>query len=230
MDRKLSVVLLVIMIGFPVYLRAQSASGIIAPNRMVDWSNAGVQGGIQNRTTVCATLSPGASASEINSAIASCPSGQVVYLNAGTYNLSSGITFGKTDNVTLRGAGANQTFLVFSAGSSCNGPVSDVCFAGSSNWSGGPNNTASWTGGYSTGTTTITLGSTSNLAVGNLLILDQMDDASDTGQVFVCGTQGVCSLEGPAGSTRSGRSQTQIVQVSAISGNNVTITPGLYMP
>ena len=230
MDRKLSVLVFVVVISFPFYLRAQNANGIIAPSRMIDWSNAGVQGGIQNRTSVCTTLSPGASASEINSAIASCPSGGVVYLNAGTYNLSSGITFGTTDNVTLRGAGANQTFLVFSAGSSCNGPVSDVCFSGSSNWSGGPNNSANWTGGYSTGSTTITLSSTSNLAVGNHLILDQTDDSSDTGQVFVCGTQGVCSLEGPAGSTRSSRSQTQIVQVSAINGNTVTITPGLYMP
>lgn len=230
MDRKLSVLFFVVVIGFPVYLRAQSATGIIAPSRMIDWSNAGVEGGIQNRTSICATLSPGASASQISSAIASCPSGQVVSLNAGTYNLSSGIDFARHSNVTLRGAGANQTFLVFSGSISCNGLQADVCIEGDSSWVGSPANTATWSGGYSQGTTQITLSSTSNLAVGNMLILDQANDSSDTGSVWVCETQGVCSSEGPAGGGRTGRAQEQIVQVQAISGNTVTISPGLYMP
>ncbi|HEX5412876.1 MAG TPA: hypothetical protein VFZ27_13585 [Terriglobia bacterium] len=230
MDRKLSVLFLVVVIGFPVYLRAQSASGIIAPSRMVNWSSAGVQGGIPDRTTVCATLSPGASASQINSAIASCPSGQVVSLKAGTYNLSSGINFDSHSNVTLRGAGANQTFLIFTGSVSCNGFQADVCIEGDSNWSGGPTNSASWTGGYSQGTTQITLSSTSGLVPGNMLILDQANDSSDTGSVWVCETQGVCTTEGPAGGGRSGRTQEQIVRVEAVSGNTVTISPGLYMP
>ncbi len=230
MDRKLSVLFFVVVIGFPVYIRAQSASGIIAPSRMANWSNAGVQGGIPNRTSICTTLSPGATASQINSAIASCAGGGVVYLNAGTYNLSSGIDFASHSNVTLRGAGANQTFLVFSGSLSCHGLQSDVCIEGDSSWVGGPANSANWTGGYSAGTTQITLSSTANLKVGNMLILDQMNDTSDTGSVYVCETQGVCSLEGPAGGERSGRAQQQIVQVQAVSGNTVTITPGLYMP
>ena len=228
MDRKLSVIFFVVVIGFPVYIRAQS--GIIAPSRMTTWSNAGVQGGIPNRASICTTLSPGATASQINSAIASCASGGVVYLNAGTYNLSSGIDFASHSNVTLRGAGANQTFLVFSGSVSCNGPQSDICVEGDSNWTGGPANPASWTGGYSAGTTQITLSSTANLKVGNMLILDQTNDTSDTGSVYVCDTQGACSTEGPAGGGRSGRAQEQIVRVQAISGNTVTITPGLYMP
>ncbi|HET7100359.1 MAG TPA: hypothetical protein VFJ52_04345, partial [Terriglobia bacterium] len=171
-----------------------------------------------------------ATSSQINSAIASCPSGQVVLLKAGTYNLSSGIDFGGQSNVTLRGAGANQTFLSFSGGIACNGIQADVCIKGDSSWSGGPANTASWSGGYSAGTTQITLSSTSNLTPGNMLILDQTNDSSDTGTVWVCETQGVCSTEGPAGGGRSGRAQEQIVQVVAVSGNTVTISPGLYMP
>src|SRR4051794_39196415 len=67
---------------------------VVASTRSVDWSGAGVPGGISNRTTVCATLNPGATAAQINSAIGACPSGQVVKLNAGTYNLSTGIKFG----------------------------------------------------------------------------------------------------------------------------------------
>ncbi|MGA8185692.1 MAG: hypothetical protein WB819_18855, partial [Terriglobia bacterium] len=67
MERKLAVLLFVVVIGFPGYLSAQSASGIIAPSRMINWSNAGVQGGIPNRTSICTTLSPGATSSQINS-------------------------------------------------------------------------------------------------------------------------------------------------------------------
>jgi hypothetical protein len=77
----------------PGVVQAQPWSGILSVSRATDWSQAGVAGGIPNRTTLCATLNPGASASQINSAIAACPSGQVVFLNAGTYNLSAGLTF-----------------------------------------------------------------------------------------------------------------------------------------
>jgi hypothetical protein len=74
----------------------------------IDWSQAGVSGGIRNRTTICATLNPGATAGQINSAIAACPSGQVVKLNAGTYSLSSGIDFNARSSVTLRGDGPDR--------------------------------------------------------------------------------------------------------------------------
>src|SRR5712691_2469220 len=83
------------------------AETLISASRRINWSQAGVPGGIPNRTTICATFNPGASAAQINSAIASCPDGQVVKLNAGIYNLSTGIVFNNKNNVTLRGAGAN---------------------------------------------------------------------------------------------------------------------------
>lgn len=231
MKRKFFVLVCMAVVIFPAYIYSQSASGIIAPSRMINWSSAGVTGGIPNRTTICATLSPGASAAQINSAIASCPSDQVVYLNAGTYNLSSGIDFSGHSNVTLRGAGSDKTFLVFTGDASCNGLGADVCIAGSNSWQGGPNNTANWTGGYSKGTTQITLSNTNNLHPGSsIIVLDQLDDSSDTGGVFVCSTQGVCSTEGSGGSGRSNRAQQQIVTVTAVSGSTVTISPGLYMP
>ncbi len=230
MQRKLAVLLFVVVIGFPGYLSAQSASGIIAPSRMINWSNAGVQGGIQDRTSICATLSPGATASQINSAIASCPSGEVVSLAAGTYNLTAGIVFNEHDNVTLRGAGAYSTFLVFTGNTSCRGPSSSICVQGDSNWSGTPANTANWTAGYSVGATSVTLDSTTHLSAGSLLILDQADDSSDPGTVYVCQVMGVCSTEGPGGAGRSGRAQEQVVTVTGVSGSTVSFTPGLDMP
>jgi hypothetical protein len=208
-----------------------TAEAQIAASRRIDWSQAGVSGGIPNRSTICATLNAGATAGQINSAIAACPSGQVVKLNAGTYSLSSGIDFNARSNVTLRGDGPDRTFLVFSGGVSCGGLGADVCFRnGALNSTDSPGNTANWTGGYAVGTTSITLSSTSNLQVGSMLILDQVNDSSDNGGVFVCDAGGVCATEGPGGTGRSGRVQEQIVKVTAISGNTVTITPGLYMP
>lgn len=217
----------------------QAWSGILDPSRAVDWSSPGIPGGIPTRTTVCATLSPGATAASINSAIASCGAGQVVFLTAGTYNLSSGIDFANHSNVTLRGAGADQTFLVFTGHTGCEGAQADVCVRNSeTNWSGGPSNTANWTAGYSKGTTTVTLSSTSGLAVGRMILLDQLDDVTDTGNIFVNAQGGTSAQEGPAGAQRPAgscsastcRSQSQVVTVTGISGSNVSISPGLYMP
>ncbi len=230
MQRKIALVVPLILIFIAIPSHAQNWSGVLDPSRAVDWSNAGIAGGTPNRTTICATLNPGASGAQINSAISSCPSGQVVFLNAGTYNISS-IDFGGKSNVTLRGAGADKTFLVFSGGMSCRGLASDICVAAPSNpQMPGPNNTANWTAGYAKGTTSITLSSTSGISVGTILILDQLDDSSDTGNIFVCAAQNVCANEGGNAYGRSGRAQQQLVQVTAVSGNTVTISPGLYMP
>ncbi len=209
---------------------------IVATTRSIDWSHAGVSGGIPVRSTICATLSPGATAAQIGSAISACPAGQVVKLNAGTYSIS-GIDFGGGKlNVTLRGAGADQTFLVFSASKTCSGggQQADVCMMGNdNNWPGGPTNVANWTAGYAQGATVITLSSTTNLSVGKTIDLDQLDDSADTGAVFVCEI-GICNEDGsnggPSGGQRSNRGQQQLVKVTAISGSQVTISPGLYMP
>ena len=232
MDRKLSVLFLVVMLGFPAYIRAQSASGIVAPSRMVNWSNAGVQGGIQNRTSICTTLNPGATASDINSAIAGCAGGGVVFLNAGTYNLSSGIDFGSHSNVTLRGAGANQTFLVFSAGVSCSGATADVCVRGSQDYSvSSPANLANISSGYTQGSTQLSLSNVSNLSVGKMIVIDQLNDSSDTGDVLVCEATGsLCSNGGPSGGERSGRGQQQLLLVNGINGTTVTVSPPIMMP
>ena len=248
MNRKQSLLIfIVLLLIIPTCARAQQWSGIIDPSRAVDWSNAGIPLGIPNRTTICATLSPGVTPAQISSAIASCPSGQVVFLSAGTYNLPSAISFGRRSNVTLRGQGANSTFLVFSgAGGGYNSLIS---MEGSTSANGFEENVCDWTGGYSRGTTVITLancgsttpaaGSLGNLKVGSVLILDQVDEAADTGTIWNCATQNVCANtiqggearnNGPAVNGVSLRSHQQGVVVTAINGNQITISPGLYMP
>jgi hypothetical protein len=225
--------LTVILLFCSNFLYGQAWSGVLGPRRAIDWSHAGAT--IQNRTTICQTLSPGVTAAQINSAIASCPAGQVVYLNAGTYNLSGSIVT-TTSNVTLRGAGPDQTLLVFSATSSkCSGlgPTTICVWNGDNRALNNLANQASWTAGYAPSTTQITLFSTTNLQSGSLLILSQQDDASDTGNVYVCqtyGADGDCSQEGTSGNARVGWGQMQTVQVTNVQGSTVTINPGIYAP
>jgi hypothetical protein len=211
-------------------------TGIVDSSRAIDWSQAGVPGGIPARPTICTTLSAGASLASINAAIAACPSGDTVMLNAGTYNLAGGIIFNNKSNVTLRGADANQTLLVFTSTGNCQGQPASICETSSDqNYYQQPSNTANWTAGYAPGTTSITLSSTTNLAIGNPLILDQLDDTASapppsTG-IYICETNaGDCALDGPSGTSRTNRAQLQIVTVTGISGNTVTFSPGLDMP
>jgi len=223
---------------------AQSWTPILDDSRAIDWSSAGIPGGIPDRTTVCATLSAGASASQINSAISSCPDGQVVMLGAGTYNLSGGVSFNGNSNVTLRGAGPMQTILVFTAGTSCNGASGDICltsnpawYSGSSNVNPGGQDACNWTGGYAKGSTTITLSNCGSAPpAGQMLILDQANDTSDTGGAMICDVPGQCRQN--TGGNNDGRvingvthSLQQIVKIVNVSGSGtytVTISPGVY--
>jgi len=234
-------------------------AGIIAPSRAIDWSQAGVVGGIPNRTTICATLNPGATNAQVQAAAQSCPAGGVVSLSAGSYSMA-GLDLTGVNNVTVRGAGGDQTTIVLTGTSGCNlSTGTGICIGSSdNNWKGGPSNQANFTGPYSQGTTTINLSSVTNLRVGNPLILDQLDDDAngcDTGGIMVSmatttcsgavapGIAGPFSLEGnfggPQRTTGGSRQQGQIVTVvgcgtttpgAACTSTTVTISPGLYMP
>ncbi len=235
-NRHLGLVL-TILLSIPASLHGQAWSGILSTARAMDWSGNGAT--ITNRTTQCGSTiaAYSGSASTISSALASCPAGDYVQLGAGTFTLSSSLVTTQS-NVTLRGMGANQTFLVFTAVSSnCNGVGgTSICI-----WNGdsssfqfsGNGNLANWTAGYSQGTTQLTLSSTTNLKVGMNVILTQNDDSSDPGNIYICqtsGTTGACSQQGGQGVAKAGAAESQNVTVTAISGNTVTISPGIYAP
>jgi len=180
----------------------QAWSGIIDPSRAVDWSHAGVsatfpgetQPGIPTHRVQCipsGTTSAGiapyiGTGDTIASYVNGCPQNSYLLLQSGTFTLSSGICI-TASNVTLRGSGANTTFLVFTAGSGCTwGQNSDIGIQSTNfNWEQGPQNTATWTAGYTQGTTTISLGSVPNLKVGNYIILDQDGDKTTPANDFV---------------------------------------------
>ena len=232
-NNALSSVVAIFALLTPIVSLAQPWAGVLDPSRAIDWSASGVVGGIPQRTTICSTLSPGATAAQINTAIANCPSGQVVFLSAGTYNLSGGINFNGKSNVTLRGAGAHQTRLNFSGSTSCFGIASSICLRNGSTYlePTAPQNTANWTAGYNKGTTVITLSSTANLTAGSLIILNQANDSSDTGNVYICDVAPSCVNDGPGGGGLPGsREQLEFVTATQINGSQVTISPGLSMP
>lgn len=236
----ISLVLLVLL--SPTSLPAQAWSGIVSPSRAIDWSTAGVSGGIPSgswttcTTTACNLLSSASNvtAANINSAISSAPAHSVILLPSGTFSMSTGLVWDHVSYVALRGQGANTTILKFSAGNSCGGTPADVCVQSSdSNYNYGPTNTANWTANYSPGTTSITLDSVTNLQVGWPIVLDQTDDTSDSGDIYICLTSGTCSYAGTGGASRTGRAQSQMVNVTSISGTGpytIGITPGIYMP
>jgi hypothetical protein len=215
---------------------------------------------------VCATIAPEGTptspvpATNIDIAISTCPAGQVVFLQAGHFYLSSGIDFdaavrapwyGGYSHVTLRGAGADKTFLISTGGGGNCGVF--ICLgSGAANYPAAPDNTANWTAGYAKGTTTITLDNVANITPNTTIItLDQCEDgysgtgcttgtATDTGNIWVCELINVCSNIGGTGGNRPGRAQGQVVLVTACAAHTgtcasgtgpytVTISPGLYM-
>jgi hypothetical protein len=233
---------LIILLILPAAAQAQAWSGIISPSRAVNWSNAGVVGGLPDGSwTQCGSTIAAYSgtAATITNALASCAANHYVLLGPGTFTLSTGIAFpfNTTGHRVLRGSGANSTFLVFTGagGSGCNaGQSALICIQGSDGTApgNGGNTVYSWTSGYAKGATQITLSSVTGIVAGQtMLALNQCDtgfsgsactgSATDNGGYFVCsalynGTTG-CSVSGPDGTTwRSNSWQQEIVQVTAI--------------
>src|SRR5271155_1314087 len=93
------VVITGLMVSTPGY--AQQWTGIIAPSRATNWSNAGVLGGIPSGSwTQCATAACTAlatpsnvTAANINAAIAGAPPNTYVLLPAGSFTISTGVVF-----------------------------------------------------------------------------------------------------------------------------------------
>jgi hypothetical protein len=227
--------------------------GVLPAHRRIDWSHAGVvqpdgTRGIPERTTICATIDAGVygdgvtdAHDAIQEAIDTCPDDQVVFLPAGTYRLGDSLTVDHP--VVIRGAGPTATQLVENGGNIILSIVPGSGGLGGEPW---PRFEVDWTAGYAQGTTVITLADTSDLSVGQDILLDQLNDTrlSVTGYTPIVnetGNEGANGLVGNNGASRDGTSfQTdgthecprglqQLVRVTAIDGNSVTIDPPLYM-
>src|SRR5713101_8054274 len=151
-----SPIVVLVFLCFSEISYGQLWSGILGSSRAVDWSQAG-SAHINDTRTQCGSTLTSPTAASINSAIAACGANQYVLIGPGTFSMSTGISFGGKSDVTLRGSGANSTFLNFGT-STPQHLIEDGDASG--NWWGSPNNTATWTAAsYAKGQTAITLSS-----------------------------------------------------------------------
>lgn len=163
-----------------------SVTNPIDAARRVDWSTAGPIGGIDTTRTQCgSTVSAGASTATINTAITNCTAGHYVLLGPGAFTQTD--SYFLKNNVTLRGSGANSTFITRSGATfNCDFRAS-MCLRGSIETFGQLGTThGSWTAGYTKGGTSITLSTSVGIAVGTVINLTQKDETTDTGTIFNC--------------------------------------------
>lgn len=219
-----------------LFLCAVSAFGEIVPAaRLAQWrGNVGVEGGIPDSSTmtISATITDtSATAATINSAINTAASGwtagspcKVVKLGPGTFSNVGGRIILKS-GVVLKGSGQTSTILAYTSSAYGAG-----IFAGdyyiyaaisAGDYNGG--SSVNWTSGYSQGTSNIVLSSVSGLTVGNVIILDQLND---TAYVNTLGYED----DNHAGRGNGARAQQHMAEVQAINGTTVTIWPPLAMP
>ncbi len=220
---------------------AQGASSPIPSSRTIDWSHAGIPGGIPSANwPVSKTLSPSGGSDDsvaIQNAINAAPSGSVILLNPGTYKLhrSSTVCQGKSDDfgggvyeaglcltdksVVLRGSGPNQTVLQYGDGA-------NIISLGRTYLNGSDAAYVNITSGSTKGSTQIGLASVSGLAAGTYLGITQTNPTDSDGNPLVDsdGYNG-CSY---CGHNQPNKSMIQIDRITGISGSTVTLERPLY--
>ena len=239
---------------------SQAWSTFLDSSRAIDWTNNQVGFTIPSYTVNCSvqpsltansSSAASANATAIQNALNSCDSTHnVVNIPAGSYYVTS-ISFGSQGHQVLRGAGPNSTTIIPTSGTGCSiGTNNAICMSAANGvYAGnslilppsGPQQ-CSWTAGYSQKTTSITLSSCGGApVVGDVIDLDQANDSSDTGGVYVCDVNiNGCGYEGSTGGNNNGRfisgathseqQLTLITGVTSLGGGSytVTISPGVY--
>jgi hypothetical protein len=204
---------------------ASSADAELLPaERRTTW-NPGIPGGIPARTTVCASLGADSfgngsrdAAGHIQAAIAACPVGQVVRLSAGVFRVDRTIFIGK--GVVLRGAGPTATQLRMTSGYT-GGPIVLIgvqypAIASSTNL----------TSNAVKGARSVTVASTAGLAVGDIVVVDELTDPSYVQWNLKSSPPG---SESRGWFTRLDRPVTQIMEIESISGNTVGFTTPFHI-
>lgn len=144
-----------------------SATDIIPANWKPNWRSSLIRySGLRdsNSWPVFTTLAAGSTVAQINTAISSCPAGQMVRLAAGTFTIDSQITISRS-NIRIQGDGPTTTILnvTASSGRVISGGAGDLPFTSSTTWDSG----------YTKDTDTITVGSAAGMSVGRLITLTQ---------------------------------------------------------
>ena len=182
---------------------AQVDTSILPADRATAW-NPGIPGGVPTRNTVCVTLNASTygngaqdASGAIQSALNSCPAGQVVQLSAGNFTVNNLVLI--HTGITLRGAGPGVTFLlkangaharssqVVSGTTSVRQPVDPSTYSydtqpviviGPSRWPKTDTTSQNLTADGAKGVTSVTVSSTAGLSVGGFVLLDELSGAT----------------------------------------------------
>jgi hypothetical protein len=228
MKKTLKFTIMALVIFFSTSMRSQAGSGaaaqeIIPPERRIDWSYAGIPGGIPERTQICVIIDSAVygnatkDATEvIQTALENCPAGQVVYLPPGVYIISDTIHLGDYD--TLRGAGPGITILKHNDEYS----RSMVDMRGTIYWQIAGLHKTYDVLEANKDSQVITLGSTVGITTGDILLLNQLNDGLIVDPV---GVEGKCTY---CGYENGDRVLGQLVEVTAVTGNQVYLNVPLH--
>ena len=200
-----------------------AAGEIIPADRKIDWSQAGIPGGIPDRTTICATINSAVygngvtdARAAIQNALDACPDGQVVYLPPGTYAYNG--TIHLYDEDTLKGAGPGKTILKHTGGYS----RSMVDMRGSMYWQVSSLHKIHSVLQATKDAQVITLADASGIAPGDILLINQLNDGA---LVDPLGVEGKCTY---CGYENGNRTLGQIVEVTAVNGSQITLNLPLH--
>jgi hypothetical protein len=210
---------------FLVTVTSSALAEIIPTSRLIDWSLAGAKNDWTQRSSICATLSPsgGNDTTQIVSALNSCPAGQVVKLNAGTFRISTGIQWPKS-GISLRGSGSTQTTLQIQSG--FNGTAIFDLYSGHGStpdydWTLSPSRAIS--SGLTKGSTQIVTSVAHGWVVGDYVLIDQTNQNPPWNPGGYYGSCTWCSR------SNGGRLKGQVVQItSVVNTTTVNFTPPLY--
>jgi hypothetical protein len=202
---------------------ASAAGEIIPADRRIDWTYAGIPGGIPERKTVCATINSSVygngttdATAALQNAINACPDGQVVYAPQGTYRISN--TVHLYDNDTLRGAGPGKTILKHTGGYL----RSMVDMRGLIYWQIASLHKVHNVIQAVKDTKVVTLADVSGISPGDILLINQLNDGSLVDPV---GVEGKCTY---CGYQNGDRALGQLVEVTSVSGNQVWLNLPLH--
>jgi PKD repeat protein len=220
------------------------ASGILPPDRQIDWSRAGVWEngvkGIPNRTVVFCNVRvsiPGSSLvargdgaqddrAALQAAINACPVGQVVYIPQGTYRVSGAITINK--GIVVRGQvdGNNTPLTEVVQYASLGQNYGTFHLTGVSAY---PYQGVDVVSGYGKGSTALVVSNASTFMVNDIVTLDELNNpdlVTNAGRLGDSGTLNPCDYAGRTdGSTRAFG---ETFLITAKSGNTLTINRPLY--
>lgn len=226
-------------------LACSGSSAALPMDRQTGWQpGVTYNGGIPNRTTICATLSPMGQGQDdtaaINAALASCPTDEVVFLNAGTFTITGkGVTV--PSHVTLRGTvDANgrpiSRLVKLDGDSQPYAAVSMGALYQSLKFKTPPSSSDPATGGTLLAsdavkeTNELTLTSNPGLKVGEIVYLDMETDPNLTFWDLSRSPGGGQSNDPSRGwFSIYDRPINQILEVKAIHGNTITFTTNFHI-